>query len=69
MKLVVPSNVVLFHLYQSMIALLAYIEHYSVKKFIISSVLYIYIYIYIYIYVYIYIYIYILDYIKVDLIG
>ena len=36
--------------YQSAIAVLAYIEHDSVKKFVISSVLHIYIYIYIHIF-------------------
>ena len=60
MKLVVPTHVVLFHQHASIIALLAYIEHFSVKKFIISSALYIYIYIYIYIYCIYYIYYYLL---------
>ena len=39
MKLVVPTLVILFYLYQSIVALLVYIEHYSVKKFIIPSAL------------------------------
>ena len=45
---------------RKIIALLAYIEYYSVKEFTTSSAFHIYIYIYIYIYIiYIYIYIYI----------
>ena len=39
MKLVVPTHIVLFHQYQSIMALLAYMEQYSVKKFLMYSVL------------------------------
>ena len=39
MKLVVPTHVVLFYSYQSIMAVLAYVEYYSVKKFTISSAL------------------------------
>ena len=64
MKLVVRTHIILFNRSHSIIGLLAYIEHYSVKKFIIFSVLHTYIHIYIYIYIYIYIcYIYIYIYI------
>ena len=56
MKLVVRTHIILFNRSHSIIGLLAYIEHYSVKKFIIFSVLHTYIYIHIYIYM-LYIYI------------
>ena len=39
MKLVVPTHIVLLHQYRSIMALLAYMEQYSVKKFIMYSVL------------------------------